>query len=140
MVQLKTNSRNAILSANQTRPGTQVKGAYGTGDIQPPRNSTAPIADSRIMLAYSPRKNRPKVIDEYSVWKPWTSSASDIGRSNGVRLVSASAETKKITNIGSSGSQNQLKNQPDWAITTWVRLSEPTQSRTVISTKPIETS
>src|SRR5688572_18533672 len=70
-------------------PGTQVKGAYGMGDIQPPRNSTAPSADNRIMLAYSPRKNRPKVMAEYSVWKPATSSASDIGRSNGVRLVSA---------------------------------------------------
>ena len=92
------------------------------------------------MLAYSPRKNRPKVIAEYSVWKPATSSASDIGRSNGVRLVSASAETKKITNIGSSGSQNQFQNQPDWASTTLLRLSEPTQSSTVISTKPIETS
>src|SRR5436190_19092478 len=130
----------AILSANQTRPGIQVKGANGIGDIQPPRNSTAPIADSRIMLAYSPRKNRPKVIAEYSVWKPATSSASDIGRSNGVRLVSASAETKKITNIGSSGSQNQFQNQPACAITTWLRLSEPTQSSTVISTKPIDTS
>jgi hypothetical protein len=92
------------------------------------------------MLAYSPRKNRPKVMAEYSVWKPATSSASDIGRSNGVRLVSASAETKKMTNIGKSGSQNQLKNQPDWASTTLERLSEPTQRSTVISTKPIETS
>src|SRR5262245_3904624 len=92
------------------------------------------------MLAYSPRKKRAKGIDEYSVWKPWTSSASDIGRSNGVRLVSASADTKKITNIGNSGSQNQFQNQPDWATTTWVRLSEPAHSKTVISTKPIETS
>src|SRR6266404_3931365 len=90
-----SESRKAILSANQMTPGSQVKGGYGTGDIQPPRNSTEPIAESRIMLAYSPRKNRAKGIDEYSVWKPWTSSASDIGRSNGVRLGSASAETKK---------------------------------------------
>src|SRR5215475_13798039 len=110
------------------------------GDIQPPRNSTAAIADNRIMLAYSPRKNRANGMDEYSVWKPCTNSASDIGRSNGVRAVSASAEMKKITNIGRSGSQNQFQNQPDWAITTWVRLSEPTHSSTVISTKPIETS
>ena len=40
--------------------------------------------------------------------KPATSSDSASTRSNGGRLVSASAETKKITNIGSSGSQNQL--------------------------------
>src|SRR5258708_36591814 len=108
--------------------------------MQPPRNSTARMAESRIMLAYSPRKNRPKVIAEYSVWNPCTSSASDIGRSKGVRLVSASADTKKITNIGSSGNQYQFQNQPDWAITTCERLSEPTQSRTVMRTKPIETS
>ncbi len=77
---------------------------------------------------------------EYSVWKPATSSASDIGRSNGVRFVSASAEMKKITNIGSSGSQNQFQNQPDWARTTLERFSEPTHRRTVTSTKPMETS
>src|SRR3954469_21973134 len=102
------------------------------GDIQPPRNRTAPIAESRIMLAYSPRKNRPKVIAEYSVWKPATSSASDIGRVKGARLGSGSAGTEKITNIRSSGSQNQFQNQPAWAIPTWLRLSEPTQSSTVI--------
>src|SRR6267378_5649597 len=109
-------------------PGSQVKGGYGTGDIQPPRNSKEPIAESRIMLAYSPRKNRAKGIDEYSVWKPCTSSASDIGRSNGGRLVSASAETKKITNIGNSGSQNQLNipKRPSCASTIAERLSEPT--------------
>ena len=92
------------------------------------------------MLAYSPRKNSAKGIDEYSVWKPCTSSASDIGRSNGVRLVSASDETKKITNIGSSGRKYQCQKPPDWASTTLLRLSEPTHSSTVISTKPIETS
>ena len=70
LVQLNTNSRNAILSENQMSPASQVNGGYGTGDSQPPRNSIEPIADSRIMLAYSPRKNRAKVIDEYSVWKP----------------------------------------------------------------------
>ena len=39
--------------------------------------------------------------------KPATSSDSASTRSNGGRLVSASAEMKKTTNIGNSGSQYQ---------------------------------
>ena len=41
--------------------------------------------------------------------KPATSSDSASARSNGGRLVSASAEMKKMTNIGNSGSQYQSK-------------------------------
>src|SRR3546814_3269842 len=89
-------------------PGIQVKGAKSNGGSQPPRNRIDVIALIRIMLAYSPRKDRAKVIAEYSTKKPATSSDSPSGRSKGERLVSASVETKKITNIGSMGSQNQL--------------------------------
>ena len=64
---------------------------------------------SWIMFAYSPRKNRAKVIEEYSTKKPATSSDSPSGRSKGERLVSARTEMKKITNIGSMGSQNHEK-------------------------------
>ena len=38
----------------------------------------------------------PNFIAEYSVWKPPISSCSDSGRSNGSRLVSAKALTRKI--------------------------------------------
>ena len=74
--------------------------------------------------------------------KPATSSLSASGRSKGGRFVSASAEMKKITNIGNSGSQNQLNRPylPRWASTMSVRFSEPTHKRTVMITKPIETS
>src|SRR6202790_3103333 len=74
--------------------------------------------------------------------KPATSSDSASTRSNGGRLVSASAETKKITNMENSGSQNQLKRPqlPCCALTMSLRLSEPTHSRTVMKTNPIETS
>ena len=63
-------------------------------------------------------------------------------RSKGGRFVSASAETKKITNIGSSGSQYQPKSPKcvSCAFTMSVKLSEPAQRRTVMRTKPIETS
>ena len=44
-----------------------------------------------ITWTYSPRKNMPNFIPEYSVWKPPMSSCSDSGRSNGKRLVSANA-------------------------------------------------
>src|SRR5919204_2926820 len=81
-------------------------------------------------------------VEPYSTMKPATSSDSASTRSNGVRLVSASAEMKKMTNIGNSGSQNQLNSpqRPFCASTIAVRLSEPTHSSTVIMTKPIETS
>jgi hypothetical protein len=46
----------------------------------------------------SARKNRAKRIEEYSVWKPPTSSCSASTRSNGGRLSSAVAAMKKITN------------------------------------------
>src|SRR6478752_4930595 len=74
--------------------------------------------------------------------KPATSSDSASGRSNGGRFVSASTEMKKMMNIGNSGSQNQ-PNMPNLlfcASTTALRFSDPTQSKTVMMTKPIETS
>src|SRR5882757_8610596 len=74
--------------------------------------------------------------------KPATSSDSASTRSNGGRLVSASAETKNTTNIGNSGSQNQLSRPylPSCASTMAERLSEPAHSSTVMMTKPMETS
>ena len=48
-------------------------------------------ADTVIMLMYSARKNSANLNDEYSVWKPPTSSDSASGRSNGARLVSPTA-------------------------------------------------
>ena len=54
----------------------------------------------------------------------------------------ARPETKKITAIGSSGNTNQLNRPHDPACASTIadRLSDPTQSRTVTMTKPIETS
>jgi hypothetical protein len=46
------------------------------------------------------------MIEECSVKNPATSSDSASGRSNGVRLVSASADTKKIIASGSRGITN----------------------------------
>ena len=47
-----------------------------------------------IMLMYSAIWMSAKRIDEYSVWKPATSSVSPSGRSKGVRATSAVAAMK----------------------------------------------
>jgi len=74
---------------------------------------------------------------EYSRKKPATSSDSPSGRSKGERFVSARMETKKITNMGSSGTANQTV---FCASTISVRFSDPTQMSTVMMTKPMDTS
>src|ERR1700677_4801250 len=130
------NTANS-LPRNQKMPGISVSGQIGIGS-HPPRNSTVIIPHSMITFIYSPRKNSRNGVDEYSTMKPATSSDSASSRSKGGRCVSASDDTKKITNIGKSMVK---KNQPcACAITMAERLSEPANSSTVISTKPMETS
>src|SRR5438128_3097404 len=101
-----------------------------------------PMPHMVAMAMYPPRKNRRNGGEEYSTAKPATSSDSASTRSKGGRLVSASADTKKMTNIGNNGSQNQLSRPylPICASTMADRLSEPASSSTVMRTKPIETS
>src|ERR1700733_8974511 len=127
---------NNTLAKSQNGPGIQVNGSSGIGDNQPPRKRMLVVALIRIMLPYSPRKKSPKLIAEYSTKYPATSVASSSGMSKGGRLVSARADTKNTTNIGSSGITYQM-----WrcASTIAVRFKEPAQSSTVTSTKPIET-
>src|SRR5262245_30266835 len=131
-------NRNSALSTNQITPGAQVNGATGKGDNQPPRNIMVPMAHMVAMAMYSPRKNNRNGVEEYSTAKPATSSDSASTRSKGGRLVSASADTKKITNIGNSGSQYQLNMPylPIWASTNADRFSEPAHKRTVMMKKP----
>ena len=77
-----------------------------SGMWYPPKNRIAVSVLIRTMLQYSARKKNTKMIDECSVKNPATSSDSASGRSNGVRLVSASALMKKIIATGSSGITN----------------------------------
>src|SRR6478609_561202 len=134
--------RKLAFSTNQITPGTQVKGANGIGDSQPPRNRIVISAHMVMMATYSPSMNSRYGVEEYSTMKPATSSDSASTRSKGGRFVSAIAEMKKITNIGSSGSQYQPSRpqRVSCALTMSVRFSEPTHSSTVMITKPIETS
>jgi hypothetical protein len=73
----------------------------------PPKNNIATKELIKSILAYSPKKNKAKVIAEYSTLYPDTNSASASGKSNGCRFVSASIEIQKIINIGSKGVINQ---------------------------------
>src|SRR5215472_3096055 len=134
---------NRALSTNQTTPGTQVKGGVGNGGSHPPRNRIVPMAHMVAIAMYSPRKNRRNGVAEYSTAYPATSSDSASTRSNGGRFVSASAEMKKTTNMGSSRSQYQPSiPQLPWACASTIaeRLREPAQSSTVMRTNPMETS
>src|SRR5882757_206884 len=99
---------NTTLSMNHTKPDTRLRGQTSAGGSQPPRNMMVVSAHMVVMATYSPSMNSRYGVEEYSTAKPATSSDSASGRSNGGRLVSARAETKKITNIGNNGSQNQL--------------------------------
>ena len=90
--QMKTNSATTTLAKNHSS-GHQPELApfqieIGHGARQPPRNSVAASAETVTMLMYSARKNSANFSDEYSVWKPPTSSLSASGRSKGARLVS----------------------------------------------------
>src|SRR5271169_1108774 len=138
---MKQNSTKQIFRMNQIGPGTQVNGAMSNGGSQPPRNRIVVNALISIMLAYSPRKNSAKLIEEYSTKKPATISLSPSGRSNGARLVSARIEMKNMMNIGNSGMQNQCRNVlPCCASTMSVRFRLPATSSTQTMMKPIETS
>src|ERR1051325_595696 len=133
---------NSALSTNQMTPGTQMNGTTGTGGSQPPMNRIVVIAHMVAIATYSPSMNIMYGVEPYSTMNPATSSDSASTRSKGGRLVSASAEMKKMMNIGNSHSQYQ-PSRPQrvfCASTMSVMRSEPTQSSTVMITKPIETS
>src|SRR5215210_6340261 len=129
-----------VFSTNQITPGIQVNGATGNGGSQPPRNRIVVIAHIVAIATYSPSMNIMYGVEPYSTMKPATSSDSASTRSKGGRLVSASAEMKKMTNIGSSGSQYQLSTPSHGtpsqsasplccAMTISLRLSEPAHNR-----------
>src|SRR3954451_5538557 len=103
------NTRHSF-STNQMTPGIQVNGTKSKGGSQPPRNRIVVSAHIRTTATYSPRKNSRNGVEEYSTMWPATSSDSASTRSKGGLFVSASAEMKKMMNIGNSDSQCQSRN------------------------------
>src|SRR5690606_821087 len=90
--QMNIDTTTNVLMPSHSQPGIQVSGATSMGGAQPPRNMMEAIADSRIMLAYSPRKKSAKPIPEYSTMWPATISDSPSTTSNGWRAVSATIQ------------------------------------------------
>src|SRR4051794_34701431 len=123
---MKTNSATTTLRKNHSSGHQPVLAPsqieIGHGARQPPRNSVAASAETVTMLTYSARKNRANFSDEYSVWKPPTSSDSASGRSNGARLVSPTIATAKITKLTGS---SQAYQPPSCAETMSAVESEP---------------
>src|SRR5476651_2244744 len=119
--------KKQIFRKNQAAPGNQVKGAMFRGGSQPPRNKMEHMAHISTMERYSPRKNNRKGVEEYSTKKPATSSDSASTKSKGGRLVSASAETKKIGIMGNRMEKTFQCRKPSgptvpWASTIFDRL------------------
>src|SRR2546422_4169030 len=128
--------KNTLISS-QPKGGIQLKNTESIGACQPPKNITAASVLIRIMFMYSARKNRAKVIPEYSIMWPATISDSPSTTSKGARLVSATPLTKYTTSIGASGSQfHDRKLRPwaakvprPWALTMSDRLRLPDTDR-----------
>ena len=94
---------------------------------------------TRIMLAYSARKNSENAAPEYSTMCPATISDSPSVTSNGARLVSATPDTQYTMNSGNSGSQNHSNGPalPACAMTMSVRFRLPEAISTPTRAKPI---
>src|ERR1700739_3049712 len=75
----------------------------GQGACPPPKNMTMEREETVIMLTYSANMNIANCSDEYSVWKPATSSPSASGKSNGARLVSTTMEIRWMMNDARTG-------------------------------------
>src|SRR6476620_5415271 len=134
--QMKALAKNATFSSNQGQPPIQIQStaqctwaAYSpwSGLSQPPRKKIEVRKLTRIMFAYSARKNSANCEPEYSTMWPATISASRSTTSNGARFVSATPDTKYTTNSGSSGNQNHSNGPafPACAITISVRFRLP---------------
>src|SRR3954467_12413087 len=106
---MKTNRKTNVLTRKATNCSQPLplRKDSGQGHAPPPRNSVVAIAETVTMLTYSARKNSANFRDEYSVWKPPTSSDSASGRSNGARLVSPIMEMTNTMKLGTSSNAYQ---------------------------------
>src|SRR5215467_12268148 len=120
---MKNEIKKNVLTRNQTTGGR-------TGPSQPPKNSTVMSAEINVTPRYSPTKNMPNFIPEYSEWYPATSSLSASGMSNGVRRVSARPAMTNKTKPRNWGMTNQIL---CCASTIDARLNDPASTTTPIN-------
>src|SRR5690606_20641388 len=112
---MKKMMKNDVFRPIQIRPlSTGGPMSQPNGASQPPKNSTGMSMDISSMPMYSPTKNRPNFMPEYSVLKPEMISDSLSARSKGQRLVSARPATTKTTKPMNCGKMNQPSS---WAST-----------------------
>ena len=78
-----------------------------TGPSQPPKKRIVISEEISVTPRYSPTKNMPNFMPEYSEWNPATSSLSASGRSNGSRRVSATPAIRNRTKPRNCGTTNQ---------------------------------
>src|SRR4029453_15132163 len=105
---MKALAKKNTFNRSHHPPSTESSGMPKpwNGLSHPPTKKIAVVKLTRIMLAYSARKNSANCEPEYSTMWPATISDSPSTTSKGARLVSATPDMKKITNNGSSGNQN----------------------------------
>src|SRR6478672_9918593 len=141
---MKQLAKNSTFASSHHQPSTESNGIPNpcSGLSQPPRKKIDVVKLTRIMFAYSARKNSANCEPEYSTMWPATISDSPSTTSNGARLVSATPEMKYTTNSGSRGNQNHSNKPalPACAITMSLRLRLPAAISTPTSAKPIEIS
>ena len=75
---MKNKTKKLVFSKNHTIGGKK-------GPCHPPKNKVTIIAEINNTPRYSPIKNMPNFMLEYSVWKPAAISCSASGKSNGGR-------------------------------------------------------
>src|SRR5690606_22989344 len=104
---MKKMMKNDVFRPIQIRPlSTGGPMSQPNGASQPPKNSTGISTDISSMPMYSPTKNRPNFMPEYSVLKPEMISDSPSARSKGQRFVSASAATMNTMQPKNCGMMN----------------------------------
>src|SRR5690349_8084879 len=99
---MKMKMNTNILMMNQTNGGRKL------GPSQPPKNKVMIKLEINMMPRYSPTKNNPNFIPEYSEWNPAISSLSASGMSNGSRCVSAMPAMKNVTKPMNCGTTNHM--------------------------------
>src|SRR5579871_3238952 len=127
---MKNPRKKNVLMKYHTMPGS-------SGPCQPPKNNTVIMEEISRIPMYSPTKNMPNFMPEYSEWKPATISLSDSGRSKGKRRVSAIPAIMNNTNPRNCGTTNH---KCRCALTLSTRSKEPASSTVPISDRPIKTS
>ena len=137
---MKNNKKKTTLIPNQIGPGIgslPPKPTMTNGEDHPPKNKTDIKPDIKIMFAYSPRKNKAKLIAEYSVLNPETKTDSSSGKSKGCRFVSAKAVTQNIKNLGNKGKTYHIE---AWAFTIVDLFKDPAHKKTETKMNPLDTS